>query len=85
MGKKIVSVSVDLVCDLITEGTCHGGYEVRHGIPDGSQVKDARHRSHHGGMIELIVEHDSWPETPDGMPYPTLDVVVHRLHEEITT
>jgi hypothetical protein len=79
MGKVIVCVSVDLVLDMIQQGACHGGYEVIHGIPEGSQVKDARHRYDRGGVIEMVIEHDSWPETPPGMPYPILTPVFRRL------
>lgn len=64
-GRRVLSVSADLFCDLFTAGS-HPGYSVTaDALPDDARVVDAQWNGF-GDVIDVLVESAAWPPTEPG-------------------
>ena len=75
MGRKIIQVPPDQIAALLTQGQQWGpelSLHVAQGLPAGATLVGAyfEHQVAPQGILKLVVEHPSWPDTADGAAYP---------------
>lgn len=76
MGRKMIQVPPDQVAALLTQGNQwlpNVSLHVVQGIPAGATLVGAYfdHQVAPQGILKLVVEHPSWPDTADGAAFPS--------------
>lgn len=73
MGKRILTVSLSFLADLLRDGRQCRAVAVENGLPLTAEIDSViapdPHLSHGRDVVEVIVSDDSWPFTPGGSRY----------------